>query len=451
VSGAVSSSIWIPGLVVLGIGLGAGLLLARRFRAAAATSLPDLELRIADLEARRDDLYARLRRGDGGGDDRPALELAAARTLKALDEARAELGGRDERPRGAVAGSGSEAGDGGSAPRKQPAAAPGALARHPLLTGFLFGGATVALLAVLIYWAGRDAAPGAEAPMGQAELPADHPPVDGEVPAELSARMERLQGELQADPTDVGAQKELMLLQLSAGDYVTAFEGAEALVADNPRDPDGLFVQGVVRVAMGQNEMAVDLLDRVLADYPSHLQALVYRGLALWRSGQAERAVDTWETGLDMAGGRHPDFEELLAMARQEPAPTPPTASAGVPAAPPAAAAPAAAPAVAAGGYGLSVELPPGVELAPGAVLFVFLRPEPGGPPVAVRRIASPRFPLSIELGVGDSMMGGELPASGLLGARLDSDGSASTRDDGDLEAESAARAGTTTRLVLGR
>jgi hypothetical protein len=48
-------------------------------------------------------------------------------------------------------------------------------------------------------------------------------------------------------------------------------------------------------------------------------------------------------------------------------------------------------------------------------------------------------------------MGGGELPGSGVLVARLDGDGSVTTTEPGDLQAEAAAIAGETTALVLGR
>ncbi|MGB5175564.1 MAG: hypothetical protein WBQ30_12550, partial [Thermoanaerobaculia bacterium] len=72
--------------------------------------------------------------------------------------------------------------------------------------------------------------------------------------------------------------------------------------------------------------------------------------------------------------------------------------------------------------------------------------------PVAATRVAAPTFPLQISLSAADSMMGGgELPGSGVLVARLDGDGSVTTTEPGDLQAEAAAIAGEATTLVLGR
>ena len=81
----------------------------------------------------------------------------------------------------------------------------------------------------------------------------------------------------------------------------------------------------------------------------------------------------------------------------------------------------------------MRVELAPGTVAPPGAILFVNLRIVAGaGPPSAVKRIDSPTFPLEITLDASDAMPGLEgrpLPASGVVSARLDGDGDASTRD----------------------
>ena len=72
--------------------------------------------------------------------------------------------------------------------------------------------------------------------------------------------------------------------------------------------------------------------------------------------------------------------------------------------------------------------------------LFLIARPEAGGPPLAVKRIQEPRFPLDFEIGPGDRMIE-EMPFAGplLLSARIDGDGNASTRAAGDLQGTAAA------------
>jgi hypothetical protein len=70
-----------------------------------------------------------------------------------------------------------------------------------------------------------------------------------------------------------------------------------------------------------------------------------------------------------------------------------------------------------------------------GAVLFLIARRGAAGPPLAVKRIEAPRFPLDFEIGPADRMIQ-SMPFEGpvLLTARLDSDGNASSRSPGDLQ-----------------
>jgi cytochrome c-type biogenesis protein CcmH len=88
-----------------------------------------------------------------------------------------------------------------------------------------------------------------------------------------------------------------------------------------------------------------------------------------------------------------------------------------------------------------TLEVPP--ELAgsvpSGGVLFIVARAPSGGPPVAVKRIAAPRFPLDFEIGPGDRMIQ-TVPFAGplLLSARVDADGNATSRQPGDLQGVAA-------------
>jgi hypothetical protein len=69
-----------------------------------------------------------------------------------------------------------------------------------------------------------------------------------------------------------------------------------------------------------------------------------------------------------------------------------------------------------------------------GAVLFLIARTAEAGPPLAVKRIEAPRFPLAFEIGPADRMLA-SVPFAGALrlSARLDSDGNATSRTPGDL------------------
>jgi hypothetical protein len=71
----------------------------------------------------------------------------------------------------------------------------------------------------------------------------------------------------------------------------------------------------------------------------------------------------------------------------------------------------------------------------PQAVLFIIARPAAGGgPPLAVKKIDRPSFPLSYSLGA-ENMMTQGMPFTGKMSiaVRLDQDGNPGTRGPGDL------------------
>jgi hypothetical protein len=78
-------------------------------------------------------------------------------------------------------------------------------------------------------------------------------------------------------------------------------------------------------------------------------------------------------------------------------------------------------------------------KIDPQAVLFIIARQAGGaaGPPLAVKKIDSPKFPLDYSLGQDNVMMQGT-PFAGKLNitVRLDKDGNPATRGAGDLTGE---------------
>jgi hypothetical protein len=87
-----------------------------------------------------------------------------------------------------------------------------------------------------------------------------------------------------------------------------------------------------------------------------------------------------------------------------------------------------------------TITLAPGYEakVPAGAILFLIARTGAGGgPPLAVKRVESPRFPMEFSLGPDDRMIK-TMPFDGplQLSVRLDADGNAMTRAPGDLQGE---------------
>jgi len=75
-----------------------------------------------------------------------------------------------------------------------------------------------------------------------------------------------------------------------------------------------------------------------------------------------------------------------------------------------------------------------------GGVVFLVARGPGGGPPIAVKRIPDPSFPLAFEIGPEDRMIQA-IPFQGplQLSARVDADGNATSREPGDLAGEAGA------------
>lgn len=427
---------FVEGLWVLAIGLAVAAIATWRLRQSQAKSgtdgqQADLALEVEDLHRRRRDLYERLDSGsdlDPTSDDRKRLEHSAARVLRDLDTTERQL-----RNTGKNSAS--------SAPRPeapQPIVAP----NRAGLVGFAFGAGIVTLVAVLFIWAGRDAT---LRPVEEPAVSASSAPDLQELSTEASDRIQRLQARLAQQPEDLEARKALAETLISEGLLLEGYRESERILEQSPEDADGLYLQGLVRIMMGQSQAAVELLDRALSQEPRHVNAFLIRGLARLRLEQSDLAIVDWERGLEAAGGSHGGLEHLLQMARQgKSAEEILAAPAGAPSAA-AAATPSTGPP-----FRLQIDLAAGAPVPPGAVLFVSLRSEElEGPPAAVKRIDRPSFPIQLSLDDGDSMLGRPLPDQGLLSVRLDTDGDALTRDPGDLQAETTGRRGETVDLVL--
>jgi len=130
---------------------------------------------------------------------------------------------------------------------------------------------------------------------------------------------------------------------------------------------------------------------------------------------------------------RQPDLSKIF----PEGAKAPPT----MPGLPPSPEGGRGAPPVAAGAQPIAGEVAVAPELADrvgsGGTLFVVVRRGEAGPPLAVKRIPSPRFPVRFEIGPDDRMIE-SMPFEGpfTVTARLDADGNATTRETGDLAGE---------------
>ncbi len=456
---------WLPSLLVLAAGLAAGVFLVWHFTrrgrpAATASAAPPVEER--DLLAKRDALLAQLRelldtaaKRDPGqlARERYALELAAAQVLRDLDR-RAALAPAEEAKTE-------------SAPSAEPEPA---TAGNPALRGFLWASGAMLVIGGLVYLVSQQATSRPEGASVTGNTPGMAPAAGAVDPEEARAK-----ALLAANPEDLGARLDLARVYLGRQDMMGVWNETQLVLAKDPNNPQALSYQALVRLAMGQSDLALDMMKRALAAAPDFLDGYVHIALVYVRTGKPKEA----EAAIAEATRRFPDQKAMLQRVLAEmkaqtpaepgspatgeanphatiPAPGEPNPHAAVPApgdlaasgqaaagpragARPADLVPAATPNDGPTISG-SIEMDPALEgqVPPGAVIYVMARPAgvPAGSPLAVVRLAANRFPLSFEIGSRDSMTGGALPEAVLLEARLDDDGDAATRTPNDPKAK---------------
>ena len=429
---------WEPALVVLTSGLVIGLVLVLwvRRRAAASPAPPAGEstpLELRDLDGRVAALVVQLRELEDAAAkrtpeqlarERYALELEAARALQSRDALQARVE---------------------AAPATPAAAAPPSAAR-----GFVWGAVSSAVVAVMLFLVFQAAqqrpeggsvtgsvdsgrprggmAPGGPAdaaPGGEAEVPADAETL------ELRARLAKT-------PDDHDTRLALARHLLMQRDLMGVWNETQYVLERQPGHARALTYQSLVRLAMGQGDVAVSMLKQAIAAEPDLLEAhqnLAFVYASLGREKEAAAAVAEIAKRSPAEAQRLKHALEQLAQSRQEAPPT--EAHADVP--PPSetastrAAAPSAPTASVPGGgvFGwIEADAAVASRIPPGTVIFLTVRPAgvSSGPPAAVKRLQSSGFPLQFEVGAGDSMMGQPLPDSMRIDVRADSDGDPLTR-----------------------
>jgi thioredoxin-like negative regulator of GroEL len=416
---------WNPGIVAAVIGLVFGALavfFARRRRVPSPGSVLDQSLTL-DLEARRDALYAQIeeldrspgpRSSEDGAAERTRLEVEAARTLKAIDESR--------NPRAVPASPATSA----NPPRPVSA-----------VTGFVWGVLSMAMVGGLVYFVSQRATPreqgsgmtGSIGPPGGAPAVAE--------PAEIKA----LRAAVDREPRNVDTRLALVRGLLTHRDLVGVFEQTEAILQISPGQPEAMSYQAVVRITMGQADVARDMLQQVIKADPGFVDAYLHLALAQVRLGRNDEAKAT----IDTAAAKFPAQADLFARAyaqMQQAERADPAAEAENPHPPiggPAGA--AVTPSEASGRASLAgtIDIDPSLRgvVGRGATVFIAVR-EAGidkGPPVAVKRLSVDAFPIRFAITDADSMAGESLPPRVRIDVRADSDGNAATRDPNDPKA----------------
>ncbi|HWW63042.1 MAG TPA: tetratricopeptide repeat protein [Thermoanaerobaculia bacterium] len=397
---------WAPALAILIGGLVLGALFIVYMRGRKSRPLAELN----ELEAERDALLGQLRSLDANAaEERARLERAAADVLRRLDQ------------------------------RGRPEVAPPVAAApqgNPALRGFLWGAGSFAALALLAYFVMKSSTPRTDAPA--APMATAQP-----APQQNDRQLQVMEARVQGAPDDLDARVALAKAYLERDNLMAVFEQTQYVLGKNPAEPRALTYQALVRLAMGETDNALKMLETATQKDPALLDAWV--ALA-WVHVQGGRMADA-EKDIASAKQQHPEdaqrldqvFAQMkLQVAQKSQQELPPNHP------------PVEAPPTTGAHVTVALELDPSV--AKTGVVYVIIRATgvQGGPPVAVKRLAVAQLPTTIEMSQADSMMGQPLPAQMRVEARLDSDGDAATRNPADpFAAQDAVAPGASIRLAL--
>ncbi len=471
---------WVPAVTALLLGLAGGAVLVWLTRGGGDSDrLTDA--RLEDLRREKDRLLQALRdlqdsrTGEATAEEREALEAQAVAVLKALDEgvftvvlqpepapAKAATKGtwdvRSDAEKYAAAPA-PEASPAAPRPAAAAASAPAAPSGMSAeVRGMLKGGGVVAFLAVLVLLLTNfsterkegmsitGAAP--ETTTMEVEVPVPSPGETGGsvpgVPPDLqpksSPAVDAARAKVASDPGTIAHWVELGYALADAEGFIDAWQVAQEIEQRDPGNVDGKVIAAMVRIAMGQMDRAIALLDEAITAVPEHLTALTYRGMLAMQSGDAEAAVDFWTRARALAPTEADAaaFTELIRRAEAGEFPPAPTRQGGaMPPDHPQVAGDTPPPSPAAAGRTIegTITLADGVTLPDGGVLYVIAR-QPGatrGPPAATKKMMTRAFPATFVIGDADVMMGGPFPEQVELSARFDADGDAMTRSAEDL------------------
>jgi cytochrome c-type biogenesis protein CcmH len=212
-------------------------------------------------------------------------------------------------------------------------------------------------------------------------------------------------------------------------DWPKAIEAFKQALAADPNQPEAHTYMGFILVQAGHADGALLAFDKALAMAPNLPMALWGKGMTLYQGKQDYAgAKEVFEKLLRImpAGAERVEVEKVLAEmsqpgqkpGQQPKKTTPPTSTNQQ----------------ITGRISLDPKLKANVDSQ--AVLFVIARSSAAtqGPPLAVKKIDHPVFPLSYSLGPENVMMQG-VPFTGnvTITARLDKDGNPTTRQSGDL------------------
>ena len=412
---------WTPPLVVLALGAVAGVVVvaARARRQAAHDAPTTASSHGSDLQRRYDALIRRLAEG-ASPEERTAIEIEAAQVLQEMETGKGPSPARAAEP---------------------VAAAPAALASPArpasAWAGFAYGVLTMSVLGGLFFLASQGSSERATggSPTGGNGMGSASAQEAPQTSAADDANLKALEEAVRKSPRDVAQRIELVRAYLQRRDLMQVFDQTKAVLEIEPGNPYALTYQALVRVAMGQAPQAETMLVEVIKKNPGIEDAYIHLAIARLQLGNRKGAEEAIEAGQKQfpedkeqlaqvfAQISAPSAEQGAEVPAEHPEVPPPAMGGGSGAAPPSSAQ-----------LVVVVDLPKGVTVPEGAILFVIVR-EAGlesGPPSAVKRVPAVNFPITVTVTEKDSMAGEGLPGLVRIDARVDRDGDPLSKDPQD-------------------
>jgi len=212
-------------------------------------------------------------------------------------------------------------------------------------------------------------------------------------------------------------------------DWPRAIEAFKRALAADPNQPEAHAYMGFILIQAGHADGALMAFDKALGLAPNLPMALWGKGMTLYQGKKDYAgAKEVFEKLLQImpVGGERVEVERILAEMSQSGQKPHQQGDKASPAAP--------ASQQITGKITIDPKLKAGADSP--AVLFIIARPAGAaqGPPLAVKKIERPVFPVSYSLGPENVMMQGvSFTGSVAITARLDKDGNPTTRQPGDL------------------
>jgi len=316
----VTENQWIPGIVVLSLGLIAGALYLFFGRKPAAAAPVD---RVTDAQRRVESLLAQLREHEAEKHqvdsaewkaEHARLEQAAANAMRARDEV-ANV------PKRAGSGKGKQ---GAPAPEPGPAAPTGFFGRHPQLVGAAWGAGVVVFFGALGLWLSQDQKPReagetATGTVGRGGPGA--PGAEGE-DRDFQAALSRVKENPGADLLLTG---EVIRELISRSDFQQALELNERALAADPFRTELRVIRAFLKVVQGEKQAGMAELSKLADLYPDGTSALIFRGMIHMQAQEPREALKEFEGYLAVTPAQNvsPQLRAGVAQLRQQVGGTP--------------------------------------------------------------------------------------------------------------------------------